>query len=56
MIAGVIATEVMNLITKKQPVLEVPKIQQFDALLHQYRVRTYRMGMRSPLQRLKKLC
>lgn len=36
MIAGVIATEVMNLLTHKKPVIVVPEVIQFDALLHQY--------------------
>ncbi len=54
MIAGVMATEVVNLITGKTPPLAVPTIIQYDALLHKFRRRTYRMGMRSPLQTLKK--
>lgn len=54
MIAGVIATEVVNLITGKMPPLAVPSIIQYDALLRKFRRRTYRMGMRSPLQALKK--
>ena len=54
MIAGVMATQVVNLITGKTPPLTVPSIIQYDALLHKFRRRTYRMGMRSPLQALKK--
>ncbi len=54
MIAGVIATEVMNLITRKQPVLAVPEIIQFDALLRRFRKARYRWGMRGPLQKVKK--
>ena len=55
MIAGVITTEVMNLITLKQPALSVPNVIQFDALLRRYRKVRYRWGMRGPLQILKKL-
>jgi hypothetical protein len=54
MIAGVIATEVVNLITGKTPPLAVPTVIQYDALLHKFRRRTYPMGMRSSLQVLKK--
>lgn len=55
MIAGVIATEVMNLIVGKQPNLAVPDIIQFDALLRRFRRARYRWGMRGPLQRFKKI-
>jgi len=55
MIAGVIATEVANLLTKKYPVLAVPTVQQFDALLHRYRRHRYPFGMRGPIQRFKKM-
>lgn len=54
MIAGVIATEVMNLITRKQPVRAVPEVMQFDALLQQFRKLRYPRGMRGPLQQIKK--
>ena len=54
MIAGVIATEVMNLITRKKPVMAVPEILQYDALLRRFRRTRYPLGMRSPLQRAKK--
>ncbi len=36
MVAGIIATEVMNLLTGKEPVVTAPEIIEFDALLHQY--------------------
>lgn len=55
MIAGVIATEVMNLITRKQPVRSVPDVIQFDALLQRFHKARYRWGMRGPLQQLKKI-
>ncbi len=55
MIAGVMATEVVNLLTGKRPPLAVPTIQQFDALLRRYRKHRYPMGMRGPLQMLKKV-
>jgi hypothetical protein len=55
MIAGVIATEVMNLITRKQPVMAVPEVLQFDALLRRFRRARYPLGMRGPLQRIKKV-
>jgi len=54
MIAGVIATEVMNLITRKLPVMAVPEVLQFDALLRRFRRARYPLGMRGPLQRIKK--
>ncbi len=54
MIAGVMATEVVNLITGKTPPLVVPTVIQYDALLRKFRRWTYRMGMRGPIQTLKK--
>lgn len=54
MIAGVIATEVINLIVGMRPTDPVPTVYQFDALLRTWRRRRYRMGMRSPLQWYKK--
>jgi hypothetical protein len=55
MIAGVIATEVTRLLTGKGRAMAAPTIYQFDALARQFRRRTYFWGMRSPLQRLKRL-
>lgn len=55
MIAGVIATEVSRLLTSKGRIMAVPTIYQFDALLHRFRHRRYPFGMRSPIQRLKRL-
>jgi len=54
MSAGVVATEVVNLIIRRVPPLAVPTVLQFDALLHRFHYRRYRLGMRGPLQRLKK--
>jgi len=54
MIAGAITAEVTNLLLGKVPPDPVPAVYQFDALLRRFRRRTYRMGMRSPLQGLKK--
>jgi hypothetical protein len=54
MIAGVIATEVMNLLTRKRPPLAVPVVIQYDALLRRFRRARYPWGMRGPLQRLRK--
>ena len=54
MIAGMIATEVANLLTGKTGQIQVPTIIQYDAMLRRYRQHTYPMGMRSPVQRLKK--
>ena len=54
MIAGIIATEVTRLLTGKGRPMAVPTIYQFDALLRQFRRRTYLWGMRGPLQRLKR--
>ena len=55
MIAGVIGTEVVNVLIRKAKQLSVPTVIQYDALLHRFRKRTYPMGMRGPLQRLKKV-
>ena len=54
MIAGVMAAEVSRILTGKGQAMAVPTIYQFDALLRQFRRRTYRFGMRSPIQRLKR--
>lgn len=54
MIAGIITTEVMNLITRKLPVRSVPDVIQFDALLQRFRKARYRWGMRGPLQKITK--
>ena len=54
MIAGVIATEVTRLLTGKGRPMAAPTVYQFDALLRQFRRRTYFWGMRGPLQRLKR--
>lgn len=54
LIAGVIASEVANLLTRKTPPMAVPTIYQFDAMLRVFRRKTYPWGMRSPLQRMKK--
>jgi molybdopterin/thiamine biosynthesis adenylyltransferase len=54
MIAGIIATEVTRLLTGKGRPMAAPTIYQFDALLHQFRRRTYFWGMRGPLQRVKR--
>lgn len=53
-IAGVIATEVVNIINRKTALLAVPSVLQYDALLRKFRRRTYPMGMRGPIQKLKK--
>ena len=55
MVAGVIATEVTGLLTGKGQPMAAPTIYQFDALLRRFRRRTYRRGMRGPVQRLKRL-
>ncbi|WJW74472.1 ThiF family adenylyltransferase [Thiohalobacter sp. IOR34] len=55
MIAGVIATQVTNLLTGKRPLYAVPHVIQYDALLQRFRHRHYPLGMNSPLQKLKKL-
>jgi molybdopterin/thiamine biosynthesis adenylyltransferase len=55
MIAGVVAAEVTRILTGKGRPMAVPTIYQFDALLHRFRKRTYRWGMRGPLQRVKRI-
>ena len=42
MLAGAIATEVANLLTKKNPPFAAPTMFQFDALLHRFHRRDYR--------------
>jgi hypothetical protein len=54
MIAGVIATEVVNLLTDKVSRFAVPTVYQFDAMLRVMRRKTYRWGMRTPLQVARK--
>jgi molybdopterin/thiamine biosynthesis adenylyltransferase len=55
MIAGVMAAEVTRILTGKGQAMAVPTIYQFDALLRQFRRRTYLFGMRSPIQMLKRV-
>jgi molybdopterin/thiamine biosynthesis adenylyltransferase len=55
MIAGVIAAEVTALLTGKGRRMPVPTIYQFDAMLRRFRLRTYRFGMRSLSQRLRRV-
>lgn len=38
LVAGIVATEVMRLLTRKRPSRAVPEVFEFDALLHQYTV------------------
>lgn len=54
MIAGVMAAEVIRILTGKGKVMAVPTIYQFDALLRRFHKKNYYWGMRGPLQRLKK--
>ncbi|MFN3750186.1 MAG: ThiF family adenylyltransferase [Thiobacillus sp.] len=54
MIAGVIATEVTQILLGRGRPMAVPTIYQFDALLRAFRKKTYRWGMRGPLQRIKR--
>jgi molybdopterin/thiamine biosynthesis adenylyltransferase len=53
MIAGVIATEVTQILLGKGQPMAAPTVYQFDALLRKFRKKTYRWGMRGPVQRLK---
>lgn len=54
MIAGVMAAEVTRVLTGKGQPMSAPTVYQFDALLRQFRKKTYRWGMRGPIQRLKR--
>jgi molybdopterin/thiamine biosynthesis adenylyltransferase len=54
MIAGVMAAEVTTLLTGKGKRMAVPTVYQFDALLRRFRRWRYPMGMRGPLQRIKR--
>lgn len=54
MIAGVMAAEVTRVLTGKGSPMAVPTVYQFDALLRQFRRKTYYWGMRGPVQRLKR--
>jgi hypothetical protein len=53
-IAGVIATEVVNHLALKRAPLAVPTVFQYDALLRRYRRHIYHWGMRGVIQRFKK--
>lgn len=53
LIAGAIATEVVNLLTGKSRPIAVPTVYQFDALRRSFCLKTYRWGMQSPWQRLR---
>ena len=55
MIAGVIAAETVKLLTGKGKTLAVPTVQQYDAVLNKYSRQYFPFGMKSPLQRLRKL-
>lgn len=55
MIAGVVATEVTRVLTGKGQPMAVPSVYQFDALIRRFRKKTYRWGMRGPIQRLKQV-
>lgn len=55
MIAGVVATEVTRVLLARGRPSAVPTVYQFDAYLQRFRKRTYRWGMRSPLQRFKRM-
>lgn len=55
MIAGVMATEVVRVLTGKGEAMAVPSVYQFDALLRRFRRKTYFWGMRGPLQRVKRM-
>lgn len=54
MIAGVMAAEVTRVLTGKGQPMAAPTVYQFDALLRQFRRKTYYWGMRGPVQRLKR--
>lgn len=54
MIAGVIAAEVAGLLTSTGERMAVPEVLQFDARLRRMNKRTYRFGMRGPVQRIKR--
>jgi hypothetical protein len=41
-------------LTGKGPPLAVPTVYQFDALLKRFALRTYRFGMKSPWQKLRR--
>ena len=59
MLAGVIATEIVNLLTQKYPPLPAPIMFQFDAMLHRYHQTEYRWNietkrvLREKLRRLQ---
>lgn len=55
MIAGVIAAEVVRILTGKERPMAAPTVYQFDAMLRRFRKRTYRWGMRGPVQRVKRM-
>lgn len=54
MLAGVMATEMINILTGKFPPIPAPTVFQFDAMLHKFSRRKYPGGMGTPAQRRKK--
>ncbi|CAD6881053.1 Conserved domain protein [Methylomonas albis] len=55
MIAGVIATNVCNILLGKTVQLAVPTVVQYDALLQVYKKHRFPFGMKGPFQRIKKM-
>jgi molybdopterin/thiamine biosynthesis adenylyltransferase len=52
--AGIVATEVANLVLRRRPPKVAPHYSQFDAMSRQYRTGRLVGGNRHPMQRLKK--
>ncbi len=54
-IAGVIATNICNILLHKTQPVSVPSVIQYDALLQKYKKHRFIWGMKGPLQRIKKI-
>ena len=54
-IAGVVATNICNILLHKTKQISVPTVIQYDALLQKYKKHCFRWGMKGPLQRIKKI-
>ncbi len=54
-IAGVVATNICNILLHKTKQISVPTVIQYDALLQRFKKHRFIWGMKSPLQLIKKM-
>lgn len=55
MIGGVIAATACNILLSRTPLISVPTVIQYDALLQKYKKHRFLWGMKGPVQRIKKM-